>query len=367
MYSSSETCSQPAGSGGQWPRRSCTRPPCTCCAGPVLPSGRRRPRQPCRRRQGGIGFHGGFGRRFRNGHGILGLRGLRSDSGGRGRRWPGLPPLPRSWPGHGRSRLGSRLRCGLHYWGRGRLCGRRGNVLGNLLYSGGRGGRFSRSDLLCYGLGDRLWAAAFFTTALGAGLAAALDHRLGGAFFTGAALLTVFFTGAFLLAGWLGLGGRSGLLRHRLGCLDRRFLCGGLPGRRLRDAALVAGLLAGFLATGFAANFFTTGLAVFLAAVAAFFAVFSSHETLFLDFRGPGKRAFIAYPTRSSNPAPCSIQSWSQGALEGSPTNTDRLARYGTWPAPDGAGTGRRPSATCDQRPILHKCVLHANWHKMTG
>ena len=51
----------------------------------------------------------------------------------------------------------------------------------------------------------------------------------------------------------------------------------------------------------------------------------------------------------------------------GGPTNTDRFARYGTWPAPEGAGTGRRPSATCDQRPILHKCGLHANWHKMTG
>jgi hypothetical protein len=214
-------------------------------------------------------------------------------------------------------------------------------------------------------------AAAFFTTAFGAGLAAAFFATgLATAFFTGAALLAAFFTtGAFLLAAaGLALAGAAAFFATGLVALTGVFFAVAFLAAGCEDAALVAGLLAGFLATGFAANFFTTGLAVFLAAVAAFFAVFlAATKRSSLDSPGPGKAGLYSLPDpqqQPRHPAPFSpgVKAPNgQSDEHGPPCAVRNLA------STRGAGTGRRPSATCDQRPILHKCGLHANWHKMTG
>jgi hypothetical protein len=213
-------------------------------------------------------------------------------------------------------------------------------------------------------------AAAFFTTAFGAGLAAAFFATgLAAAFFTGAALLAAFFTtGAFLLAAaGLALAGAAAFFATGLVALTGVFFAVAFLAAGCEDAALVAGLLA-FLATGFAANFFTTGLAVFLAAVAAFFAVFlAATKRSSLDSPGPGKAGLYSLPDpqqQPRHPAPFSPGAKApkgQSDEHGPPCAVRNLA------STRGAGTGRRPSATCDQRPILHKCGLHANWHKMTG
>ena len=204
----------------------------------MLPSGRRRPRQPCRQERhglrGGIGFHGGFGRRFRNGHGILGLRGLRSGrSGGRGRLGGRLGCCHCHGLGRdrlGRSRLGSRLRCGLHYWGRGRLYGRCGNILGNLLCSGRRGDRLGRSDL-CRRLGDGLLQFHHrLRRRLGCCL---LDHRLATVFHRRSLAGRPFSPApsCWQRLVWPWRAQRPSSPPAWL-AFDRRFLCGGLPGRR---------------------------------------------------------------------------------------------------------------------------------------
>lgn len=125
-------------------------------------------------------------------------------------------------------------------------------------------------------------AAAFFTAAFFAVVVRA------GAFFTAAFPAAVFFTAAFFAG-------------------------------PLRTAALLTVAFFAGLATGLAAVFFAAGVAVFLAALTAFFAVFlAATKRSSLDSPGPGKRAFIAYPAERSNRVtgrPCSL--WI--ALRGAP------------------------------------------------
>ena len=135
-----------------------------------------------------------------------------------------------------------------------------------------------------------------------------------------------------------------------------------LPG----DSLLFA---AGFLATVLAANFLATGLAVFLAAWTAFFAVFlAATKRSSLVPPGPGKAGLYSLPDPQQQPwGPAPFSPGVNGSKvrsdeHGPPCAVRNLS--GTW---RGAASGRRPSTTCDQRPILHKSGLHANWLKMTA
>jgi len=126
------------------------------------------------------------------------------------------------------------------------------------------------------------------------------------------------------------------------------------------NGAFFAAALAG-LATDLAAVFFATGLAVFLAALTAFFAVFlAATKRSSLDSPGPGKRAFIAYPTGSSN------------HVTGRPRRPGHRAGRCTGHAPPRRGTepGQRNHAAGmvatredrgNQRPILRQMHAAAN------
>ncbi len=146
----------------------------------------------------------------------------------------GLLPLPRSWPGQAwpepaAAGFGADFTTGA---GAGFTAGAATFLAPFFTAAGVATG--GHSDLLCYGPGDRLGCSL-------------LHHRLrrqrrrlrppaGGSFLHRRSLADGLHQRLLAGSGWLGLGGRSDFLRHRL-ALDRRFLCGGLPGARLRDAA----------------------------------------------------------------------------------------------------------------------------------
>ncbi|QHQ28629.1 hypothetical protein XaFJ1_GM001898 [Xanthomonas albilineans] len=208
------------------------------------------------------------------------------------------------------------------------FCGGAEDVTGAAATGLGAGTGAGATDLAWTGLAAAGLDAGVGTEVDGAGAATGLDLTAGWDLATGATVLATGFAADFTTG--LGTGADlppdlatgltdfvAGFAGVFLTAADLAATTAGLPAVFL-TAGLLAGCFAGAaFATGLADVFFdglaaatppvaflATGLAGFLTALTAFFAGFLAATKRFLDSsRGPGKRAFIAYPTLSGNNA----------------------------------------------------------------